>query len=321
MRSTAARRLRPGHLLVVPVLGAVLALTGCSAGADGASDKDAAAAADAGNGGGSDAKASAPSGRTDAKEPSKSVGTHIVRTARLSVRVKDVPRALADARSAAEEAGGIVGSETTDRDGHGRERTRVTLRVPQDAYEEVLERLSGGGRLLERTVTAQDVTDQVVDVDSRVRSQRASVARVRELMDRATKLSDVVTLEGELSRRQAELESLLARQASLKDRTTLATITLRLTAAPAPGTDDADAGPGLGDALAGGWHAFVAVLRWIVVVLAAVLPFAAVLAAGVLGWLRVLRPRLRGPVPAAEAGGGADGDDGSAGGGGTAGRG
>ena len=65
-------------------------------------------------------------------------------------------------------------------------------------------------------------------MESRIKTQRASVARIRELMDQATKLSDVVTLEGELSSRQADLESLLAQQTSLKDRTSLATITLSL---------------------------------------------------------------------------------------------
>ncbi|MFI7011189.1 DUF4349 domain-containing protein [Streptomyces sp. NPDC050145] len=301
MRAGAARRLRPVHVLVVPLLGAVLAVAGCSAGGDsGASEK--AAAADAKSGGGSAARdgAAAPSGESAARRSPKLTGVHIIRTAHLSVRVKDVPQALERARSLAEEAGGIVGSETTDRDGHGRERTLVTLRVPQESYADVLERLSGSGKLLERNVTAKDVTDQVVDVDSRIKSQRASVARVRELMDRATKLSDVVTLEGELSNRQAELESLLAQQASLKDRTTLATITLRLTESAPAGAGDGDDGPGFLDALAGGWGAFVSVLRWIGIALAAVLPFAAVLALALFLWLRVLRPRLpRRPAPAA----------------------
>ena len=101
------------------------------------------------------------------------------------------------------------------------------------------------------------------------------MARVRELMDQATKLSDVVTLEGELSTRQADLESLLAQQASLKDRTSLATITLSLSETPVKKADKDD-DPGFADALAGGWDAFVTMLRWIVVALGAVLPFAVV---------------------------------------------
>jgi hypothetical protein len=216
------------------------------------------------------------------------------------VQVKDVPKALDEARATTESAGGYVGDETTVRDADGAERTRVVLRVPVEKYDDVLAALQGAGKLLERTAKAQDVTDQVVDVDSRVKSQRASVARVRELMDRATELDDVVTLEGELSTRQAELEALLARQAALKDRTSLATVTLSLSETPVKHVEKKeDEDPGFVDALAGGWDAFVTMLRWLAVVLGAVLPFAAVAALLALLWLRVVRPRLpRRPVAA-----------------------
>ncbi|WP_372345463.1 DUF4349 domain-containing protein [Streptomyces sp. KL116D] len=296
--SGTPRRLRPVHALAAVLLAAALAVTGCSGSSTGASDsgdgakaaapaeqQDKKGASSAGN------SRSGGSGGTNAKKPPKLTGVHIIRTAQLSVRVKDVPDALDKARTATETAGGYVGNETTDRDGKGHQRTRVTLRVPQESYEEVLDELSGAGELLARNESAKDVTDQVVDVESRIRSQRASVARVRELMDRATKLSDVVTLEGELSGRQAELEALLAQQASLKDRTSLATITVRLSetsGATAARDDD----PGFLDALSGGWNAFVNVLKWIAMVLAAVLPFAAVTALLVFLWLRLVRPRL-----------------------------
>lgn len=134
-------------------------------------------------------------------------------------------------------------------------------------------------------------------MESRITSQRASVIRVRELMDQATKLSDVVTLEGELSRRESDLEALLAQQASLKDRTSMATITLTLTEKPVVAEKEDD-DPGFVDALAGGWDAFVTMLRWIAVAFGAVLPFAAVLALILLVWLRLLRPRRRALQPA-----------------------
>ncbi|MEV5612622.1 DUF4349 domain-containing protein [Streptomyces sp. NPDC052225] len=286
-----APRPRPVHALAGVLLAAALALTGCS-GASGGNDSSAAgkSMSDSKAGGAADDRGSA--GPQNAKKPPKLTGVHIIHTASLSVRVKDVPDARDKARTAAENAGGMVGNETTDRDGHGRERSRITLRVPQESYDDVLDQLSGSGRLLKRSENAKDVTDQVVDVDSRIRTQRASVARVRELMDRASKLSDVVTLEGELSNRQSELEALLAQQASLKDRTTLATITLKLTEAPPAGASADDDDPGFLDALSGGWSAFVTVLKWIGMALAAVLPFAAVAALLVFAWLRLIRPRL-----------------------------
>ncbi|MFC7302848.1 DUF4349 domain-containing protein [Streptomyces monticola] len=312
--STGAATHRTVRFLSACLLAVALAATGCAGGADGAGsggdDKAAAGrqekgggaaqpedhAAGPGSGAGSDSGSGSGSGSAAAKKPPKLTGAHIIRTASLTVRVKNVPKALDAARTAAEDAGGIVGNETTDSDGRGHERSRVVLRVPQAQYAEVLNALEGTGKLIERNVKAQDVTEQVVDVESRVKSQRASVARVRELMDRATKLSDVVTLEGELSTRQAELESLLAQQASLKDRTSLATITLVLSETAAPKDED-DEGPGFVDAVVGGWNAFVTVLRWIAVALGAVLPFAAVLAVLALLW-RLLRPRFPRRTPA-----------------------
>ncbi|MFE4667145.1 DUF4349 domain-containing protein [Streptomyces sp. NPDC056716] len=288
---------RPVQVLAGLLLAGALALTGCTGGGDsGASSSDAAAGDDK-----AVAEAAAGAQEGAAEDEAAEVSTeqddlpasHIIRTASLTVQVKDVPKALREARTAVEGAGGYVGEEHTTRDEDDAEYTDVTLRVPVERYDGVLGELEGvgSGKLLERATKAEDVTDQVVDVESRIKSQRASVDRVRELMDQAEKLSDVVTLEGELSRRQTDLEALLARQTSLEDRTTLATITLTLTETPVD-RDTKDDDPGFVDALSGGWDAFVAMLRWLLVVIGAVLPFVAAVALLLLVWLRVVRPRL-----------------------------
>ncbi|MFF6806886.1 DUF4349 domain-containing protein [Streptomyces sp. NPDC012616] len=295
----ARRSARPAHALAGLLLAAGLVLTGCGSGADdgGSTASDKAAAGDAaarGTGAPPDADAKEGAGASGSKATAapRPATNRIIRTATLTVQVKDVSKALDDARTTTENAGGYVGDETTVRDEDDAERTRVVLRIPVEKYDDVLAGLQGAGKLLERTAKAQDVTDQVVDVESRIASQRVSVARVRELMDRAVKLSDVVTLEGELSNREAALEALLAQQASLKDRTSLATVTLTLAEKPVvEAVEDDD--PGFVDAVTGGWGAFVTVLRWLAVAFGATLPF---LAAGLLlllVWLRLVRPRRR----------------------------
>ncbi|MGW3103701.1 DUF4349 domain-containing protein [Streptomyces sp. NPDC001100] len=291
---------RPVQALAALLLASALALTGCSSSSDKTSASD--AGAKAAVPGTAQQEGAAGSGNArNTKSVPKLTASSIIRTASLSVRVKDVPKALDEARTTTENAGGFVGNETTTRDAQGHERTRVVLRVPTDKYDEVLADLEGAGKLLDRTAKAQDVTDQVVDVESRITSQRASVARVRELMDRATKLSDVVELEGELSTRESDLEALLAQQASLKDRTSLATITLSLSQTPVAKASAKDDSPGFVDAVTGGWHVFVTMLRWIALALGAVLPFAAVAALAVVLWLRLVRPRRAATVPAATA--------------------
>ncbi|MEU9167462.1 DUF4349 domain-containing protein [Streptomyces sp. NPDC048420] len=300
--SRSRSSVRPVQALAGLLLVAALALTGCSGGAADTSSDGGNALSDS-KAGQSEARGAAgaedSAGSKQATAAPQPAASHIIRTATLTVQVKDVPKALAAARTTTENAGGFVGKESTSRDEEGREQTEVVLRVPVEKYDEVLTDLEGAGKLLERTANAQDVTDQVVDVESRIATQRASVARIRELMDKATRLSDVVTLEGELSTRQADLESLLARQASLKDRTSLATITLSLSEKPVVKVEEDD-DPGVVDALTGGWDAFVTMLRWVVMALAAVLPFLAGLALIVLVWLRLVRPRLpRRPASAA----------------------
>ncbi|UYQ65133.1 DUF4349 domain-containing protein [Streptomyces peucetius] len=286
----------------VLLLTASLALAGCGAGDSGDSARSAAKPAAqqerdgaAGSGYAADEAAGQPAeGGADRRpaKPAAAVQAHVIRTATLEVEVKDATKALAAARTTALNAGGHVENETTERIDDTHVTSRVVLRVPQERYDSVLSELAGAGKLLARKADAKDVTDQVVDVESRIATQRASVARVRELMERATKLTDVVTLEGELSSRQADLESLLAQQAALKDRTSMATITLTLSEQERPDAGKEDDDPGFLDALGGGWDALVATLRWTAVVLGAVAPFAAVAAVLYAAWRWLVRPRL-----------------------------
>ncbi|MFD9244287.1 DUF4349 domain-containing protein [Streptomyces sp. NPDC059556] len=301
-RTTARTRAAAGAALLT----AALALTGCGAGGtagDSKRDLSAEAPADArgaaergaadGYAGSGGEKAPAAPSAAPSKAPAQQ---HVIRTASLSVEVGDVAKALVTAREVTAGAGGRVENESTERLDDGYVTSRVVLRVPQERYDSVLTELAGTGKLLARKADAKDVTEQVVDVESRIATQRASVARVRALMERAEKLTDVVTLEGELSRRQADLESLLAQQSSLRDRTSLATITLELSQKEKPRAqeDEDDGRPGFGDALSGGWNALVGAVSWAVVVLAALAPWLAVALIGYLVWRHVVRPRRAG---------------------------
>ncbi|MFE6058179.1 DUF4349 domain-containing protein [Streptomyces sp. NPDC056431] len=297
-RTTARTRAAAGAALLT----AALVLTGCGAGgvdtagdakrdlsaagpADAKGDTAAQGAADGYAGSGAEKAPSAPS-----KAPAQQ---HVIRTASLSVEVGDVTKALVTARDVTAGAGGHVENESTERLDDGYVTSRIVLRVPQERYDSVLTELAGTGKLLARKADAKDVTEQVVDVESRIATQRASVARVRALMERAEKLTDVVTLEGELSRRQADLESLLAQQSSLRDKTSLATITLELSQKEKPRAEEneEEGRPGFGDALSGGWNALVGAVSWAVVVLAALAPWLAVALIAYLVWRHVVRPR------------------------------
>ena len=235
------------------LLALVLGLSGCSGGgpeAAGASSAGAAAA-------GPEVAAAEPAVAADLQLP-----RDVVRTATLDVEVDDLRAAADRARAVAEAAGGGLEAEDAP-DG----TDVLRLRVAPDRLDSALEQLVRLGRETDRTVGSEDVSEAVADLDSRLATQRASVERVRELLGRATVLSDVVALEGQLAQRESALESLQARAAALRARADLATVTLRLT------VPSAVAAAGFGDGLSSGVDAFLTAARGAAVVLGALLPF------------------------------------------------
>jgi hypothetical protein len=224
----------------------------------------------------------------------------LVYTATLTVRLKDVQSAIANADQLAKADGGFVGDEKdssgTVPNAVGITEATITLRVPSDKFDTVLGRLGTGGAVEQQTRSASDVTDQVVDTTSRISSAEASIARIGELMKSATGLPDVVSLEGELSRREADLESMKSRLASLQDQVQLSTITVTYLV---PDAQVAAATPKKQNALQrglhDGWAAFLGVAKVLLIVGGAALPFA--ILAVLLWWPARRLMRLRGAAP------------------------
>jgi hypothetical protein len=209
----------------------------------------------------------------------------IVRTARLGLTVADLPAVSATVRDAASSVGGYVSSEdTVDKS------AMFTLRVPCTRLDEVMGRLAASGTVTERYGQAEDVTDQMVDLQSRLATQQASVARVRALLARATTVGEVVSVESELTSREADLESLQRRLASVGGRVELSTLTVSL--APGPVAAPAPVDGGFVAGLAAGWRTFVITGAGVLTALGAVLPFL-VLIAVIVGFVLLGRRAVR----------------------------
>lgn len=173
----------------------------------------------------------------------------------------------------------------------------LVFKLPPEEVDAFLSGLDPAiGRRTSLQGNTSDVTDQLTDLDAQIKTARASVERVRELMDRAETLSDIVVLESELTARQTRLEQLLAQQSNLESLVAMATITIHLTAAPDEQAAEDD-GDSIGDAFREGWNAFVDTLQALVVFVGYTLPFLVLGAiAGLIAW-RVKRSRAAGTRP------------------------
>jgi hypothetical protein len=238
----------------------------------------------------------------------KQLQRSIVRTASLGIRTKDARAAARRAASLAEGSGGYVANQESisDKDGPAsdipgaRDTSNVAttgvslvLRVPVGEFDRVVGALRELGTVRTDSQQATDVTDQVVDVGSRVKSQQRSIDRLRTLLGQAKTVGEVMQVETELASREAELESLQARAAALDGQATLATVRVDFETPPAAGADDSQhAGTGFLAGLRSGWSAFTASGRAVLTALGAAAPFLVLLGLCVLVGVP-LRRRLR----------------------------
>jgi len=197
-----------------------------------------------------------------------------------------------------EAAGGFLSGQRSDLSGDA--SAVLTFKVPPDAFLDALGDLADLGDLVERRVGSDDVTEQVVDLEGRLAATTASVDRLRALLADAADVPQVVAVEGELARREGELESLTGQLRSLRESVDLATVTLTLTPPPgSPGRPDRDHDPTFADGLRTGGRALATVARAGATALGFALPFLAVAAVVALparwGWRRWsrLRPAAR----------------------------
>ena len=227
----------------------------------------------------------------------------IIANAEMTLRSHDVTATIDAIELIASSAGGFVAGRdvSSNPDDPKGTRAAIVMRVPTAKLDSVIDRVQAEGDVVRITADQQDVTEQVVDVDSRVDSARASVDRIRSLLSEATTIGEVVRIESELSRREADLESLLAQQRSLADQTSLATLSVTVLA-PNAVEPPPVATTGFLPGLERGWDALVGVVVVALTTLGVLLPFI-VVAALLLGPIAAAwRRRRPNPAPAARVG-------------------
>ena len=297
-------RATPGLLAAGAALGACALLAGCSAsGPATASSSIAGRGAAMGAAAGSQA---APEAAKPASLPALLPARQaVIYTASLTVRAGDVRAAAARAARLADSAGGYVSSETARfNHRHPADGTiLIQLKIPVARYQATLTALSAQlGTRLSLSQRAQDVTQTVADVASRVASAQAAIAQLRKLLARAGTVSSLLMVQDQINAEESSLEALQSQQRVLAHQTTYGTVSVMLMSKPPP----AAARPvklagGFTGGLAAGWHALRQVTSWLLTGVGVALPFAAFVILAVYAGLRGRRwlaRRRAGPRPA-----------------------
>lgn len=253
-----------------------------------ASDEASAADAD-GSGGASATQATVLAASGEAVQGQEApADRQVAYTASIVVRVDDPADAAEQVRALADEAGGYLARSGAALEGD--QEVTLTLRVPADAFDGLLDDVAALGEVQRRDLDSEDVTDQVVDLEGRLRNAEASAQRIRELLAKAEQVQNLIALEDRLTERQTEIEALEGQLQVLDDRVQLATVDVTLTEQRQ--TEVSDDVPGPAKALRAGVVALVNVGQVLLAGAAFLLPFVPLLLLG--AWLaRRARRRRR----------------------------
>ncbi|WP_066588955.1 DUF4349 domain-containing protein [Cellulomonas timonensis] len=222
----------------------------------------------------------------------------------VALAVDDPRAATAAVVALVERDGGRVDARSESAGTDGRDAVAwLTVRIPSGDMTSTLTALEEIGEVRQVDLTAEDVTGDVQDLDARIRAMRLSVARMEELLSRATTNSDIISAESALAERQATLESMQTQRARIAEEVALSTLTIQISTTPLIEAAPPSTGGFLGG-LQAGWGALVSVLGGLLVVLGALLPWAVlggVVAATAVAAVRLTRRRRASPPPAEDA--------------------
>jgi len=160
----------------------------------------------------------------------------IVRNVSVSMLGDDISATLGAISAVASGVGGFVVSTQLS----GEEESRlgfVTIRVPEDQLSSVLNQIRGMAvRVLTEHSSAQDVTEEHVDLDARVRNLEKAEQQFLGIMERAEMVEDTLKVQRELTSVQGQLEQLKGRMQYLErtSATSLISVELRPASSPLP---------------------------------------------------------------------------------------
>ncbi len=144
----------------------------------------------------------------------------VIYTGRFSVVVNSTSTALEEAKALAKNLGGYMQNMT---------QNSITIRIPAEKFNEAVALIEEMGTVADKNISAQDVTEQHVDLKLRLKNARALMAKFTALLARAEKIADILAIEKEMARVQTQIEQLEGKLNALSNRIAYSTISVRFT--------------------------------------------------------------------------------------------
>ncbi len=164
----------------------------------------------------------------------------LIKRAELTLVVKSIDKSMNSvSKIVQKQQGDVLGfQENEPIDNSKRQTASMQMRVPSQKLEITLDELAKLGTVQSRSLTAEDVSEQLVDFQARLKNLRKSEEAVLKILERSGSVSEVLKVSQELSNIRESIERISAQLNNLQNQVAYSTITLNLeapvSAAPPP---------------------------------------------------------------------------------------
>ncbi len=153
----------------------------------------------------------------------------IIRTGTMSIENDSFDETETKAKEIAKNMGGFITNSTAQVNQSGKKQGTLTIRVQADKYDALLAELAKTGKVMSQNITGRDVTEEYVDAEARLKTQRELETRLLQLLaEKTANLTAVVEVEQKLANVRENIEKTEGRMRMLKDQASYSTITLSI---------------------------------------------------------------------------------------------
>ncbi len=152
----------------------------------------------------------------------------IIKNGELSIYVPDIIDTLNDVEEKVRQLDGYTSESSLNNNGDGRRNGRITIRIPTKNFTQMLQWLSNTGKVQNKRIYTEDVTEEYIDLEARITNLKAQEKRLQEILTKAETVEEILKVEKEIERVRGEIDSLSGRLKYLQNRLAFSTIKLTL---------------------------------------------------------------------------------------------
>jgi len=153
----------------------------------------------------------------------------IIRTGTMNLEVEKFEEAEKNLTETVKRLGGYMANSSLNQYQNGKKYGTLVLKVPAGRFDELISETGKTGKVMSQNVSSNDITEEYVDLESRVKTQKELEQRLIKLLnEKASRLAEVIEVEEKLASVRQKIESIEGRMKLLKSQSDFSTLTVTL---------------------------------------------------------------------------------------------